>query len=206
MFGLPEKATTTPKEITKEIFELCAKIDPTQKPVFVNVVVKSNGRLDDCFENVRLLIAKEGGVARYGWTIWEQPEVLVEGEFHAVWQTPEGKLLDVTPKRDGENKILFLPDSKRVWQEEPIDNIRFPLKDTPAIRLMIRFNEASFALHKRYYTDGNSEIPQSEFQKVLAKFGLCPGHPAEIGKYDPCACGSGKKFKFCCADLTKRMS
>jgi len=32
---------------------------------------------------------------------------------HAVWQLPDGRLVDVTPTADGEGRVLFLRDRKR---------------------------------------------------------------------------------------------
>jgi hypothetical protein len=203
MFGRAQKSNTTPKEISAKILELCAKIDSTQKPLFVEVANEQGNKQDDCFENVRLWVEKKGGRIQYGWTIWENPQILVEGEFHAVWETPEGRLLDITPKRDGEAKILFLPDSKKIWTEEPVDNIRLPLTDATHTRLMIRLNESMFALHKRYYKNGKTEVPYDEYLATLARFGLNPDHPKAIGVYDFCPCGSGNKFKFCCAEAVK---
>lgn len=31
-------------------------------------------------------------------------------------------------------------------------------------------------------------------------------HPPRVGKYDPCLCGSGKKFKWCCYTGSKKGS
>jgi hypothetical protein len=51
----------------------------------------------------------------------------VEGEFHAIWKTPDGTFVDPTPRRSGDIFVLFLPDPKAVadtWQK---DNERMPL-------------------------------------------------------------------------------
>lgn len=203
MFRRSNPKNTTPKSVSKEVLELCAMIDATQSPIYVDVPF-ADGKLEDCFPNVQARVAKDGGMIQYGWMIWEHPGVLVEGVFHAIWRKPSGDLLDITPTRDRESRILFLPDSKRTWQRELVDNIRLPLNDLPKTRFAIKLSQAMFALQKAYYADGRSMVPKSELQLVLARFGLCPGHKAQLGLYEDCPCGSGNRFKFCCINETKR--
>lgn len=40
--------------------------------------------------------------------------MLIEAEFHAVWVSRANELVDITEKLDGEQQILFLPDSSGV--------------------------------------------------------------------------------------------
>ena len=51
----------------------------------------------------------------------------MEAEFHAVWNSPRGELIDVTPKRLPVRYILFLRDSKRKFEGRRVLNIRHPL-------------------------------------------------------------------------------
>src|SRR5688572_33242240 len=108
MYRRSNPKNTTPKSVSKEVLELCAMIDATQSPIYVDVVPFADGKLEDCFPNVQARVAKDGGTIQYGWMIWEHPGVLVEGVFHAIWRNPSGDLLDITPTRDRENRILFL--------------------------------------------------------------------------------------------------
>lgn len=78
----------------------------------------------DCFRNVERKIAKDGGGAQCGYTFHHRFATRIEGlplyiylTHHAVWVSPMGELLDITPypdqrhapfDRDG--KIKFLPD------------------------------------------------------------------------------------------------
>lgn len=55
-----------------------------------------------------------GGGAVAGWVIWQAKAAnFVEAEFHSVWCDPKGNLIDVTPRKDGERYVLFVPDSLR---------------------------------------------------------------------------------------------
>lgn len=49
----------------------------------------------------------------YGWMIWELKETsYVESEFHSVIES-NGELIDITPRVDGEEEILFIRDDSR---------------------------------------------------------------------------------------------
>jgi hypothetical protein len=54
-------------------------------------------------------VLAHGGRPVFGRTIWCCC-LFATGEFHAVHRDSAGTLVDVTPKPDGENEILFAPD------------------------------------------------------------------------------------------------
>src|SRR6185312_15975300 len=195
----------TPKTIDDKVLELCRKIDPSQLPVFIDVLGDPQLKQNNCFENVGFKVQKDGGKIQYGWTIWEHSGGMIEGEFHAVWDNPQGQLLDITPKVDREEKILFLPDSVRVYKNEPVDNIRMLTVDTPENRLTVKIGEAKFELLRKYSINGIPQVPLVEYDRMLARFGLNPGHRDSISPYEPCPCGSGKKFKFCCQETIRNI-
>lgn len=103
--------TTTPSRLSSEIRELCARISK-EEPVFVNVSPQAGAQIDQCFWNVRDTVRKLGGKKIFGWCIWEYADLFWEAEHHSVWLKPSGGLIDVTPKKDNEPRILFLPDKK----------------------------------------------------------------------------------------------
>ena len=124
---------TTPRKITDRVRQLCNQIDRTQKPRYVAVRPEEYARETDCFFNVDEKIQREGGRRQLGWTIWEMKNVFLEAEFHAVWQSESGQLVDITPKKDGERRILFQPDSIRTYNRESVDNIRLALRNDPEV-------------------------------------------------------------------------
>ena len=102
---------TTPAEITSHILDFSKELVPGQQPVYVPVIKDSLGLYGFCSDGVLARVAESSGCALYGWTIWEWPKVLITAEFHAVWQRPDGEIVDITPKPAGENQILFLLDT-----------------------------------------------------------------------------------------------
>jgi len=167
---------TTPKEINKEILDFCLEIDATTKPVFLKLYPTKDYIYGECYGTVENHIKKNGGKIQYGWIIWETPSVFIEAEFHAVWVNDGGEYVDITPKVDREESILFLPDSKKTFTgEELIDNIRKPLVDNDYTRNLIEDSKLKFELKNRVHEES-----------------------LKTGRNKPCPCGSGKKYKRCC--------
>ena len=70
---------------------------------------------DNCHINVWVQCDKHGGKPQYGWIIGQDlKNNFLEARFHSVWLSPEGELIDLTPRNDNEKRIMFLPDPERV--------------------------------------------------------------------------------------------
>src|SRR6185437_7506238 len=100
--------TTTPPEITQAIRRLIERVVPGGEAVYLTVQPETDAVVNECFPNVEAKIARAGSRMLCGWQLWEWPHVLVEAEFHAVWLSPEGEMVDITPKPDGEARVLFV--------------------------------------------------------------------------------------------------
>jgi len=98
-----------------------------------------------CFFNVLKRIETNGGGIQHGWTVWESPRKFIQGEFHAVWVHPDGSYIDITPKEDGEERILFIPDPHRIYKGMPIENICLPLTKNPNVLCWIQECERRYA-------------------------------------------------------------
>lgn len=68
---------------------------------------------DWCHVSAKHKALTSGGRRIHGWALWAFGEVLV-GDHHSVWQSPEGKLIDVTPPKFGERRVLFVRDDSAV--------------------------------------------------------------------------------------------
>ncbi|PJE81717.1 hypothetical protein COU58_01030 [Candidatus Pacearchaeota archaeon CG10_big_fil_rev_8_21_14_0_10_32_42] len=171
---------TTPNRISKEILEFCGEMDPTTKPIFLKLFRIEGYVCEEGYGNVEKRIEKNGGSIQYGWIIWEDPKIFLEAEFHAVWINNEGEYIDITPKIDEEKRILFLPDSKKKFTGNLIDNLRKPLVDNKYTRNLVKGGKNKFEIKNRNY---------KESLKIKKR---------KIGRNEPCPCGSGKKYKRCC--------
>lgn len=121
---------TTPTEITESLRDFCVDLCWSE-PAFIPVQSDQEGMYGFCNLTVAEKIKKDGGKPVHGWTIWEWPGVFWTAEFHMVWETPNGDLIDVTPKPDGETSILFLRD----WSfEADFDFMNRPVSRRKRIR------------------------------------------------------------------------
>lgn len=190
--------STTPTAINENVLRLKAKLGLGTEPVFVPVCDTQGYKVADCFNNVRLKMEKDGGLVQHGWNVWELPQKIVEGEFHAVWVNHDCKYVDITPKPDGETKILFIPDPNRVYQNVPVDNVRVLLTDEPTFVQSIQLQEKLARLRVKYNVDGQlARIPTEELEALGIFDDSKPMTGRKIGRNERCPCGSGKKFKFC---------
>jgi hypothetical protein len=143
--------TTTPALIDRDVLEFCSIINPDSNPVYVKVSPREFARLSDCFYNVRKAIESFGGKFAYGWMIWLWPNVLIEAEHHALWETSGGRLVDITAKTDGERKIVFLPDDSATYDFEKdlqLDNVRKPLVEDPDVKRFLKLGADSVSIRK----------------------------------------------------------
>ena len=193
--------TTMPPEMTRAVRRLIETVVPGGNAVHLSVEPDVNAVVNECFPNVEAKIASSGGRMLCGWQLWEWPHVLVEAEFHAVWVSPEGEMIDITPKQHGETQILFVPDERLRYEGRAIDNRRQPLRDDQIIRHFIRVSEAIVRVMNRgdrASQFGYVTVPAHEIEPLQQMQGFL-GHSLALGlrDHDRCLCGSGSKYKRC---------
>ncbi len=114
---------TTPQTIDQNVTSFCQEVVPDAVPVYVPVSPGAVAIPLFWIVNVAIQVIQQGGRVRYGWAIlWS--EDMIQAGFHAVWQSPGGLLLDVTPQVNGEQSILFLPDPARLYQRRFVPIVR----------------------------------------------------------------------------------
>ena len=111
------------KEMPKFILNFCKTIS-NKKPILVPLLPVVSEPINECFTAVPKHIIRYGGKQRIGWRIHIWRKVLIEAEFHSVWESPEGKIIDITPKINKINFIIFLPDTTKCYTGIQVNNIR----------------------------------------------------------------------------------
>ena len=138
---------TGPAPITAaHVLTFCDGVVKGSQPVLVRCDPVADQELDDCFVTVDQQVASSGGAPVLGWAIWEVPGVLIEAEFHAVWQQPEGTLLDISARRLRFDSITFVPDPGARYAGRQVDNVRVPLNSDPRVRQFIYLCQRRFEL------------------------------------------------------------
>lgn len=184
----------TPQIITEQIMELCQSISEYQ-PIYVPVKASSKSRFNECFPNVAEYVEEYGGQSVFGRCIWQRANVLIEAEAHAVWKSPNGDLIDITPHINEEKSILFLIEPQMVYRGNIIPSIRKELTSSPLVAEFISlFNErdqiAAEANGNTYTLTTTMLKRMYEIEELLNQ---------KVGRNDPCPCQSGIKYKKCCS-------
>ena len=201
--NIAQPRTRVPNPASKHVQDFCESIVRGSKLQMLPIEAARAAGTGDCFNIVRERIGEASGSLVHGWAIWEWPGVLIEGEFHAVWQDEDGALHDITPAPDGVTHRLFLVDPSREYRGCQVNNIRRPLTDHPAVLRLIDAQDRLFAIMnrgERAHQHGLVGIPRAEVEPVFheiqrAQHELMTRTP---GRNEPCPCGSGKKYKRCC--------
>lgn len=196
----------TPLEVSSAINRLCWELVADPKPTFVDNTPTDGAEVNDCFNVVRRHVRDEGGSICYGWEIWEWPGLMIEAEFHAVWQDESGDLHDLTPKPLSTERILFLADPKRTYEGRQVNNVRRALTEHADVRSFIEATEAEFEFLNRGARAEQQEIRMTrteadelaaiQRQKASAYLRIVSSRTTP-GRNDPCTCGSGRKYKKC---------
>ncbi len=89
-------------------------LESVGKPLFVPFTqTSSDYRAGYCQSNCEAEHSRTGADIVFGWMIWEAPIAsFIEAEFHSVVRRGR-HLKDITPRREGEKLILFVPDTAR---------------------------------------------------------------------------------------------
>ncbi len=101
---------------------------------------------NECFSVVEACVEKNGGHAVLGWAIWERPKVYIEAEFHAIWHSPSGQYLDISPRTLSIPRILFIEDKNRKHSGFQVDNIRKPLVKDKDVQQFLLLRSEYFRL------------------------------------------------------------
>lgn len=109
------------------LLNFCASVVQGALPTVVPCRPVPDGAHDDCFPIVNEHVRLNGGQSVFGWAVWERSGVFIEAEFHAVWQAPDGELVDIVPRLRPFTQIVFLPDHTRKYEGRQVDNFRMAL-------------------------------------------------------------------------------
>lgn len=114
----------TDQDKTERFYDIAETLSPGSEPVVIQREVEPDARLNECYSNCQSKVNKSGGAMQCGWVFHRGANYLV-AISHAVWRSPEGVLIDITPMlpfeklpealpllKDTEGHLVFLPDAK----------------------------------------------------------------------------------------------
>lgn len=191
--------TTTPVRIDAPVRRLIDTVTPGGHARYLRVQPEPGATVNGCFSNVHAKAARDGGRRLCGWQLWEWPGVLVEAEFHAVWLSPAGEMVEITPKPHGESTILFVPDARRAYRGEVVDNVRIALHEDQLVQHFIRVSRAIVQVIARSGPPAAQVRIPAEQIAPLRRVQQFLGYAidAQLREHDPCLCGSGLRYRQC---------
>jgi len=189
---------TTPARITQVIIDFCASITSDSSPEYIDVCPAPWASLNECFNNVSRMVKQYGGLMIFGWAGWERGKILFGAWAPPLWRAPDGKLIDITPHSYNEKRILFLFDSSVCYQGITIPSHRQALTDSPLVSELIRLCTVRDHAMQTSTFGNRYTLPVDWYNQVRA---LELIFAQEVGRNDPCPCGSGLKYKKCCGQF-----
>jgi hypothetical protein len=161
----------TPQKDSPLVLEACRTVVAEPQPVHVPVRLEPYSGPDDCHGNAAKKVQRDGGQIRFGWVVWEVPDWEIRLEFHSVWQSPQGHLVDVSPPVHGGRVVLFLPDPIRVYEGRSISSVHYPYSASPLCR---EYVEVCGRINRLLLPPGQPpirahEVPQAEMERLRAR-------------------------------------
>ena len=173
------------------------------KPFLIDFIPEKDAKVLDCFPTVQKKVKECGGNMILGWQFWETTNI-IEAEFHAVWESPEEKIIDITPKSiNGIYHTLFLIDENLVYQGKQKDNYRINTTQNKFVDDLIKVCEAIFKFENKgerayQYSLQMTALEEEKYHKLKSLQELYQIIiDQKLGKNSPCVCGSGEKIKHC---------
>ena len=202
-------------KLLSEIRRVGGGILSDAKPVYVPVSLEVGVEANECFPIVSARVEKDGGNRILGWNLREE-SVVMSAEFHAVWESPNGELLDITPKGmpgkivESATQILFVHAPEAKYQGKQVNNINLNISGNPLGDDFIACHQAIFDIMnrgKRACQHGEIELKNKEKDVYCRLQSACAMLPYMVQNgitiQSPCLCGSGKKFKHCHAKIIR---
>ena len=131
------------KGISQFILNFCKTIS-SEKPILIPLRPAVAKPVNECFTIVPKHILSYGGKQKIGWNILVWRKVLIEAEFHSVWESPEGEIIDISPKIYEADFVVFLPDPTKNYTGSQVNNIRKSLSTNRNVRKYISFFDEYF--------------------------------------------------------------
>ena len=190
----------------------------------IPVVPRQDCVMSQCWNNVPLVIEKDGGEIVPGRIVWiEASGKWLHLEAHCCWRTPDGTVVDPTPKGDKEQVIAFVEEPLK-WDGHLIASRYHCFTKDPAVvqflKMIQQWQKTVSQLqegevhHLKELTPAEQDVYRSRTLAAQRLNGSMLSGLANdaignegstvrkgrqhVGRNETCPCGSGRKFKRCC--------
>jgi hypothetical protein len=181
---------------------LLEKIQAKYSPINVVIEPDPQATISNCFQNVARKVLNAGGSVIYGWALLPQRHIL-EAEKHAIWLSPEGKYIDITPRPLNIPMLQFVIDDEFLYQGQVVGNVRLNTTSNSVVDDWIFVCEAIDELYtySRRIDDERISVPEPVAAalpplETLVKF-YEPFVTSGGNIFTRCFCGSGVSYQDC---------
>lgn len=192
----------SPKEENKNTDRLLKLIGSEYIPEQVPIIPEEYSEFQNCFGNVDKKIKKDGGYVHYGWAIF-QSKILCEGERHAVWESEDGELIDITPREDKMDEIMFVSDPDFEYTGQVIDNYRINITNNKLVNDFIKVCEHLSKLYNLgerrddYTLNVDTRLGKMIYEYEKLKSAIQIHIESGNNERSKCVCGGPKNYKNC---------
>ena len=196
----------TPKRICNNVEALLSKLGFTiQDAVYLPTVIEPNAVENQCFNPVDAQVLKHGGRKVLGWQIAITP-MLIEALLHAVWEDPNGALIDLRLNATPCRQILFVVDGNIQYDGKQIDSHRMNILGNQLVDDFIEIFEVIFRIYNkgdREYNNSLSEDDLDSNERSAMSFLESMKKPLygmvmeNLTYQSQCPCQSGKEYQDC---------
>ncbi|RLA50778.1 MAG: hypothetical protein DRR42_12165 [Gammaproteobacteria bacterium] len=155
--------TKVPELISPKLRRACSKVSGSNKVGFVEVEPGAKYKSNKCAYNARDEAESVGGRVIFGWGVFVWKNVMFDFIGHAVVEL-ESRYYCVTPSKQGDKKILFVPDNTITFDFENPDS-RLPSQEVAIskrseVKKLLVVREKIRAIKIKYpVSSGNVQLP-----------------------------------------------
>lgn len=198
----PKAEYFSPKEENEFVLKILDILNTEFLTEQVPIRIEDYSKPLNCFLNVEEKLKKDGGSVHYGWAIL-QNNIVCEAERHAVWESPDGELIDITPRDVKLDEIMFLSDNDFVYEGQLTDNVRINVTKNKVVDHFIRVCEVleTFYSYGNRITDDQVEL-DSRVAQIIHEYEGLKARMLRLIKDNGterslCICGGSKNYKNC---------
>lgn len=155
----------TPQLGNDDLSVIIARLDVFNSPIYIDAIPDPSAQVNECFTNVKAKVATDGGKEVLGWQVWISEHIIM-AEFHAVWESTDERLFDITPKSPSRYQILFIQDDNMSYNGMQVDNLRINLTKNELVDQYILLQEA---IHKVQNRGRLARLHGDEFIQALSE-------------------------------------
>jgi hypothetical protein len=169
-FATVDSLTRPPQEITEDVQSFARQLSPDRQTCFVPIDTAAWAESNECFAAVEKKIEQDGGEMVHGWGIAEWPNIRLVAEFHVVWRSEEGELLDVSVHPPEHETTLFVPAQEVEYTGKLVPSRFYKLWESDVLDEWRDLHQEQVEIRNRNFHDGVTVLIAGQDAKDHERF------------------------------------